>query len=225
VVAALEWKSTEPPRSAVQRAYAFVKERLLDGRYADGTLLSENALARQLGISRTPVRQAFQQLETEELVELYPRRGALVRPVSTAEADDVLEARLLIETHCARRVATEGAAPVGALAGALRESIAEQEHALLAGRAGFIVADREFHRTIVAANRNEILTRQYDALRDRQQRLLASAIARNGDRIAQFIAEHRQIAAALARGDSSGAADLIAAHLRGAYERTPRSRF
>ncbi len=221
MVAALESDSTEPRDSAARRAYAFVKQRLLDGRFASGTLLSENALARQLGISRTPVRQAFVQLEAEELVELYPRRGALVRAVSPSEADDVLEARLLIETHCARRVAAEGAA----LAGALGESIAEQERALLAGGVGFVRADREFHRTIVAANRNEILIRQYDALRDRQQRMLATAVGRDLTRMAQLIAEHRQIAAALERGDPGAAADRIAAHLRGAYERTPRRRF
>jgi DNA-binding GntR family transcriptional regulator len=202
----------------------FVKDRLLDGRYASGTLLSENDLARQLGVSRTPVRQAFVQLEAEELVELYPRRGALVRSVSISESDDVLEARLLIETHCARRVAAV-AAGAAALAVTLSDSIAEQERALLDGGAGFIVADRDFHRKIVAANGNEILIRQYDALRDRQQRMLAAAIARDRPRIAQFIAEHRKIADALARGDASAAAELMAVHLRGAYERPRRPRF
>lgn len=206
------------PGSSARRAYAFVKERLLDGRYASGSLLSENDLARQLGVSRTPVRQAFLQLEAEELLELYPRRGALVRPVSPSEADDVLEARLLIETHCARRVAADGAA----LAGALRASIAEQERALPVGGTGLIIADREFHRKIVAANGNEILLHQYDGLRDRQQRILATRIANDKIRATRFIAEHRQIADALERGDSNTAADLVAAHLRRAYERTRR---
>ncbi len=221
MVSALESSATGRPCSAASRAYAFVKDRLLDGRYASGTLLSENDLARQLGISRTPVRQAFVQLEAEELVELYPRRGALVRSVSASESDDVLEARLLIETHCARRVAAGAAA----LAVTLGDSIAEQERSLLDGGAGFIVADREFHRKIVAANGNEILIRQYDALRDRQQRMLAAAVARDRPRIAQFIAEHRKIADALARGDASAAAELMTAHLRGAYERPRRPRF
>src|SRR4029079_17067373 len=95
-------------QSAAQRAYAHVKERLLDGRFPGGTLLSENALARELGISRTPLRQAFGQLEAEGLVELYPRRGALVVPISASEADDVHGPRELIECHCARRAADAG---------------------------------------------------------------------------------------------------------------------
>ena len=63
-------------RSAAQLAYDYVKARLLDGRFAGGTLLSENEIAQRLDVSRTPVRQAFVQLEAEGLLELYPKRGA-----------------------------------------------------------------------------------------------------------------------------------------------------
>src|SRR5579875_2610319 len=97
------------PVSATTTAYRFAKQRLLDGRFPAGQLLSENELAKELGISRTPVREAFLLLEAEGLMRLYPRRGALVTPISPTESDDVLEARLLIESHCAQRVA--GAAP------------------------------------------------------------------------------------------------------------------
>ncbi len=220
MVADLESARAGETGSAAQRAYEYVKARLLDGRYAGGTLLSENELARQLGISRTPVRQAFLQLEAEDLLELYPRRGALVRPISSSEADDVLEARLLIEQHCVRRVAAHG----DGLAAALRESIAKQERALLSGGEEFTITDREFHRRIVAANRNPILTRQYDALRDRLQRIAATAVARDPTRIARFIAEHREICAAIERGDADAAAELTAAHLRRAHELAQRPR-
>jgi DNA-binding GntR family transcriptional regulator len=209
-----------PARSAGARAYRYVKERLLDGRYPGGLLLSENALARELGISRTPVREAFVQLEAEELLDLYPRRGALIRPVSMSEAEDVLEARLLIETHCVRRVAAQGPA----LAAALLDAIADQERALSDDGAGFTVTDREFHHAIVAANRNAILVRQYDALRDRQQRMTAALVARDPARMTQFIAEHREIAGAIERRDAEHAVILVDAHLRRAYKFAQRSR-
>src|SRR5919107_3510289 len=83
--------------SAAARVYAHVKERLLDGSFPGGALLSENELSQQLGLSRTPVRQAFVQLEAEGLLELYPKRGALVVPVAASEIEDVFEARLLVE--------------------------------------------------------------------------------------------------------------------------------
>jgi DNA-binding GntR family transcriptional regulator len=215
-----ESESSSRRDSAAARAYEFVKQRLLDGRYLGGMLLSENQIARQLGISRTPVRQAFQQLEVEDLLELYPRRGALVRPIAPSEAEDVLEARLLIERHCARRDAAQGAA----LAPSLYESIARQESALATGGADFIAADREFHRRIVAANGNPILTRQYDALRDRLQRIVASAVARDPNRMATFIAEHRDIADAIAAGDARAAGEKVSVHLRRAHALARRSR-
>src|SRR5579875_1727787 len=160
--------------SATTTAYRFAKERLLDGRFPTGQLLSENEIARELGISRTPVREAFLLLEAEGLLELYPRRGALVTPISPTEADDLLEARLLTEGHCAGAVT----APDPGLAAALAAAIASQEDAVAEDRVEiqiFIAGDRDFHRAIVVAHGNAILTRQYDALRDRQQRISASA--------------------------------------------------
>lgn len=182
-------------------------------------LLSENELAKELGISRTPVREAFLQLEAEDLLDLYPRRGALVKPISPSERDDVFEARLLIETHCATRVAGGDIDVVPAL----RTSVAEQQRALRDGDTSFVVGDREFHRLIVAANGNDLLTRQYDALRDRQQRIAASAVARDPERIAEFIAEHGAIADAIEQHDPEAVADRIAAHLRRAGDLARRS--
>ncbi|HEY3772352.1 MAG TPA: GntR family transcriptional regulator [Solirubrobacteraceae bacterium] len=205
------------PVSATTTAYRFAKARLLDGRFPAGQLLSENEIARELGISRTPVREAFLLLEAEGLLELYPRRGALVTPISPTESDDLLEARLLTEGHCAASVT----APDPTLDVALAEAIAAQEEAVGDGAMEshiFTVADRDFHRAIVAAHGNEILTRQYDALRDRQQQISAIAVARSRERILQFIAEHREIAAAFAAGDGERARVLIEEHLRLAYE-------
>jgi DNA-binding GntR family transcriptional regulator len=203
-------------RTAAERAYDYVKARLLDGRFAGGTLLSENELASRLGVSRTPVRQAFVQLEAEELLELYPKRGALVVPLSPSEAEDVLEARLLIEQHCARRAASAGAA----LVSRLRAAIAEQEGDI----SGFAWADRAFHMAIVESAGNRILDRQYDALRDRHQRIAAAAVASDPTRIARFIAEHKQILAAIERGDGDAAASLMASHLQSSHELARRPR-
>jgi len=210
---------------AARRAYAEVKERLLDGRFAGGTLLSENEIAQRLQVSRTPVRQAFVQLEAEGLLELYPRRGALVVPISPSEAEDVFEARLLIEQHAARRAAAHGAGALASLGAALRDHIADQE----AGQAeesgaAFAWSDRAFHRAIVEAGGNRLLTRQYDALRDRHQRIAAVTVAQDPSRIERFIAEHREIAEAFGAGDAERAASLLGAHLAGAHELVRRPR-
>ena len=220
--AGTERRTTESPLaptggSAAARVYSHVKERLLDGTFPGGSLLSENELSQRLGLSRTPVRQAFVQLEAEGLLELYPKRGALVVPVAASEIEDVFEARLLVEEHCARRAAAAGPA----LAAELADAIAAQQRAVEGGQAGaaaFAQADRRFHRAIVAAAGNAILTRLYDALRDRQQRIAAVAVARSPSDAQRFIDDHREIAAALERGDGDGACRLAADHLRTARE-------
>jgi len=203
--------------SAAARVYAYVKERLLDGTFPGGALLSENELSQQLGLSRTPVRQAFVQLEAEGLLELYPKRGALVVPVAASEIEDVFEARLLVEEHCARRAANAGAR----LVADLEPLIAEQEQAVAQGAPGmaeFARADRHFHRAIVHAAGNAILTRLYDALRDRQQRIATVSLARNPGDAQRFVAEHRGIVEAIGRSDGAAAAARVSAHLRAARD-------
>jgi DNA-binding GntR family transcriptional regulator len=212
-------RSSNPSRPAAQHAYAYIKERLLDGRLAGGVLLSENDLAHRLRVSRTPVRHAFARLEAEGLLELYPKRGALVVPISASEAENVLEVRLLLEPHCARLAADAGAAVIPEL----ENAIYAQERALDSGT-GFPEADRRFHCALVAASRNPLLVRQYDMLRDRHQRIAASTIARDPARVERFIAEHREITAAIGRGDRDGVAGLMSAHLQTAHELMRRRR-
>src|SRR4051794_19567825 len=204
--------------SAAARVYAHVKERLLDGSFPGGALLSENELSQQLGLSRTPVRQAFVQLEAEGLLELYPKRGALVVPVAASVIEDVFEARLLVEEHCARRAAAAGGAE---LAPQLATPIAAPERAIApggGGGGGRARPARLFPRAIVNAAGNAILTRLYDARRDRQQRIAAVSLARNPGDAERFITEHRGIADALSRADAQAARELVAAHLRTARD-------
>jgi len=200
--------------SASDQAYAFAKERILDGRYAGGELISEGDVAGGVGVSRTPVREAFLRLELEGLLRLYPKRGALVVPVSTAEVDAVMETRLLVE-----RFAIEKAAPHGAaLEPALRTAIAKQERMAARGRAAeFVEADREFHRVFVAAAGNPILLQLHDSLRDRQQRMGLAAIARQHERVREILDEHERLTAALADGEAERAAGILTAHLRASW--------
>jgi DNA-binding GntR family transcriptional regulator len=200
-------------RPAKDVVYDFVKERVLDGGYPGGELLSEGEVSGALGVSRTPVREAFLVLEAEGLMRLYPKRGALVVPVSAEEIRDVMEARLLIERHAAERVARDGPDIAEALG-----SLLELQGRLVdeGDRLGFTEADRRFHGTIVAAAGNAILDGLYDSLRDRQRRMGAIAIARTPDAARRFLEEHRGIAEALGRRDPEAAVALVEAHLRGA---------
>jgi DNA-binding GntR family transcriptional regulator len=208
------------PSSAVpakDRVYAFVKERVLSGAYPGGELLSEGEVAAALGVSRTPVREAFLLLEAEDLMRLYPKRGALVVPVSPDEIRDVVEARRLVERHSVSVVAA--ARPPGLVA-QLRSLVREQEEREAAGdTAGFVDADRRFHHAIVAAAGNAVILRLYDSLRDRQRRMVSASIARDPRAIEAFITEHQAIVGAIAGGRAEHAGELIAEHITSAGAR------
>src|ERR1700677_2741677 len=92
------------------RALDYVKTKLLTGAFPGGELISEGEVSTALGMSRTPVREAFLRLEAEGLLRLYPQRGALVVPVSAGESRAVIEARLVLEQFAVRKVIGRGAA-------------------------------------------------------------------------------------------------------------------
>lgn len=198
--------------SATERAYAFAKERILDGRFAGGELISEGDVAAGVALSRTPVREAFLRLESEGLLRLYPKRGALVVPVSSAEVESVLETRLVVERFALAKVIALGAD----LGGAPEAAIARQEQLAAAGDApGFVEADRAFHRIFVAAAGNPILLTLHDSLRDRQSRMNLAALARSARRTEQILLEHRALADAVLARDEEAAHRIVGEHLGG----------
>jgi DNA-binding GntR family transcriptional regulator len=206
----------ERPPAAKDRAYAFVKERILDGVYPGGELLSEGEVAQALEVSRTPVREAFLLLEAEGLMRLFPKRGALVVPVSPGEVRDLMDTRLLVERDAARRVARD-ANRRERVATELQGLLDLQQEALDAGDTpAFVRTDRDFHHAIVAAGGNGILTRLSDSLRDRQRRMVATTVARDPALMRSFLDEHRAICEAIGAGDARAAGRLLEAHIEGA---------
>lgn len=196
--------------TAADRAYAYAKKRILDGRLPGGTLITEGDVGADVGVSRTPVREAFLRLESEGLLTLYPKRGAIVVAVSAAEVESVMETRLLVERFAIRKIIEDdlglGAAP--------EEVIARQEE--LATRENwreFVEADREFHRIFVAAAGNPILLQLHDSLRDRQTRMNLAALVRNTGRDRQVLAEHRVWADAVDDRDLDAALSMVDEHL------------
>ncbi|WP_455356216.1 GntR family transcriptional regulator [Streptomyces sp. SYSU K217416] len=195
---------------AADRVYAHIKQAVLDRRYEGGTLLTEGELAEAVGVSRTPVREALLKLEVEGLIKLYPKKGALVLPVSAQEIADVVETRLLVEEHAARKAVP---APPHLLA-RLEELLEQQKRQADAGDlAAVAVTDRCFHAEIVRSGGNEILSRLYDQLRDRQLRMGVAVMHSHPDRIAKNITEHSEILEALRAGDADAAAALVHRHV------------
>ncbi|MEU9110780.1 GntR family transcriptional regulator [Streptomyces sp. NPDC048483] len=198
----------QPP--AAERVYAHIKDAVLQRHYEGGMLLTEGELAEAVGVSRTPVREALLRLEVEGLIKLYPKKGALVLPVSAQEIADVVETRLLVEKHAAAKAVPASEALISEL-GELLETMREQ--AAAGDLAAVSVTDRCFHATIVRSAGNQILDRLYEQLRDRQLRMGVAVMHAHPDRIAKNIAEHAEILQALRDGDPDAATDAVQRHV------------
>ncbi|WP_232734189.1 GntR family transcriptional regulator [Kitasatospora sp. CB02891] len=192
------------PQSTAERAYQHVRTRLLDGSWPGGTLLSEGVVAIELGLSRTPVREAFLRLQSEGFLRLYPKRGAQVVPIAPGEARNVLAARVLFERAAVDTLAERGPAALTAAAAELRAACERRDpHPVEAGR--------HFHLTLLRAAGNPVLTSLYETLWDRQIRISAAATA-TSEHAAEDHAEHLALADALAVPDPELARALISAH-------------
>ncbi|MGO1316809.1 MAG: GntR family transcriptional regulator [Cellulomonadaceae bacterium] len=204
--------------SAAERAYATIRERILDGDIPGGTLISEGELATDLAMSRTPVREAFLRLQAEGWMRLYPKRGALVRAVEPAEIADIVEARHLIESDAARR-ATARASTAEQLVATLEGLLeAQREAAHDEDLSTFAQADLAFHQAVVEAGGNSILADVYRSLHDRQRRMTARSVRSRRDRMALVVEQHAELVRLVAAQDSPAYATALLAHMRDIHQ-------
>ena len=180
---------------AAQRVYDLVRREIMTGELRGGVLLSEVEVGSRLGVSRTPVHEAFLKLEAEELLELAPRRGAVVVPVRPGEAADILETRHALEVAAVRRMARGAAAARAEFAKTAVALLAEQEKLAAASNlVDYAAADAAFHRAIVTASGNRLADRFYGLLADRMQRMTIGSVTGRIDYLAVLTDEHRQLA-------------------------------
>jgi DNA-binding GntR family transcriptional regulator len=200
--------------AAKDRAWDYVKRQVLTGAFPGGELISEGEVASALGMSRTPVREAFLRLEAEGLLRLYPQRGALVVPVSSEEARAVLEARLVLEQFAAAKVIGRGPAVCTSVSERLTGELHRQHDAAAKPDwEEFLEADRAFHLITLEESGNRILSDFYSSLRDRQMRMIGDSMMRDRQRMTTIMDEHRVIADAVRAGDLGRTQNAVQAHL------------
>lgn len=208
--------------SSAEHAYREIKERILTGDLPGGELISEGEIATDLGTSRTPVREAFLRLETEGWMRLYPKRGALVVPIPSHEAEHVAHARYVVETAAVR--ALTGTDRPG-LIDTLRESLTRQRDLLAnlddadpESLSRFATEDTDFHRGYVVAAANPLLTGFYDSLRERQRRMNSVALRRAPMNTARIVEQHVHLADLISTGDTAAFDTALADHLSGVHQ-------
>lgn len=148
----------ERPPSLTTIVVDQIRDLIISGKLALGEQLSEISIADQLGVSRTPVREAFLKLETEGMVEVYPKRGTFVFDYDATELREICELRAVLEAG-ALRIALEH--DRAQLIEALAEQVDRGKAALGKGAAHYQQFDTAFHETLVRLSRNRELVGGY----------------------------------------------------------------
>jgi DNA-binding GntR family transcriptional regulator len=155
-------KLTNVP-NLTELTYRSIKEQVLDGTFREGTRLTEEQLANQLGISKSPVREALNRLEAEGLISIESRRGAYVKEFSRKEVSDLYEFREVLELH-----SIAAAVVTSALLSQLAESIERTKVFLSSGdKLRHIEEDLKFHAMIAAASGNGEFARVFQNIQQK----------------------------------------------------------
>lgn len=203
--------SVDPSLSLAERAYRALRDRLIMLDIAPGEPLHEARLAEELGVGRTPLREAMKRLEVDHLVASYPRRGTFATRVDITELAAVSEVRVLLEPLAARAAAERAAPAVREELRAAREGI-ERLSAQTPWRE-VMAEDLAVHRLLYRAAGNHHLEDSLIRLDNLATRIWCVVVDRLPD-VAGHIREHVDLLDAVLAGEAEQAADLSAEHVR-----------
>jgi DNA-binding GntR family transcriptional regulator len=191
-----------------------IESFILSGQLLAGTRINEAVLARELGVSRGPVREAARLLASQGLVEFVANKGAYVREVSSEELAEIYMLRSLL-TGLACELATRRASNMDRLEGLYRQ----MDEAIAAGDStAYYRLNLEFHAQLVEMSGSARLQTMLEGLVKEQHLFRQVSLIRAAD-MAQSNSEHRAILDAMASGDSEAARRLGEAHVRAGRDR------
>jgi DNA-binding GntR family transcriptional regulator len=220
--------SSDTPPSLADLAYERLRDRLLVLDIRPGAPLNDDALARELGVGRTPVREAFKRLEADRLVVAYPRRGTFATTVDMTDLGQISEVRRALEPLAAAGAARRAGPVARAEMTALARTVAALPAPAIEGAPGGTLTQRELMQHDVAVHRSiyrhcgnayleDVLVR-HDNLATRIWCLVL-------DRLPTFaghVGEHVALLEAIVAGDEDEAARLAREHVTG-FEETVRA--
>lgn len=192
------------------RALAILRQAIVSGEIEAGGLYSATALAHELGISVSPVREAMLTLVTEGIMEPVRNRGFRIRTVSEQGLAEIVELRTLLEVPVVAALAERDLSPWWD--DLLRQVSDLEEAAAASDLTRFLERDREFHLGLLEIGGNQRLVDMVATLRDQTRLYGLSHLATEG-RLAEAAWEHREILTSLGDGDAPRARTLMTEHL------------
>ncbi|MFI0472531.1 GntR family transcriptional regulator [Halomonas sp. HMF6819] len=215
-------KAKRNPPSIKEKVYFHIRNKIIKSDILGGEFIEEEEVTDELGVSRTPVREAFSRLEAERFIDLIPRKGARVRQITGQEIIDIYETRRLIEIHAAMRICKEKIDVPPAMY-TYHEAMIVDTHDI--DFYEHIINDSGFHGAMVDAIGNPVISDVYKSIQERKMRVAYTALSIRPDRLSVVTEQHQKIIAALANHDTDEVASLLEKHLlpvEGVISRLPK---
>lgn len=199
----------EKPLTLRERIVDFIKDAVVTGRLKPGERVPEQEIAANLGISRTPIREAFRQLESEGFIAVVPRKGAVVSPITDKDVSEFYAIKSLLEGYAAKTACKK-----------LSEKEVKRLETLNANMGkcaekndvkGFFKFDAQFHDTFLKACGNEKLCALIHHLVQQFERFRITAMSLPG-RMQDSVRQHREIIEAFRNGDEHLVERLVKAN-------------
>ncbi len=209
-------RSVQPDAGALPRgeaAYRYLRKAIQDGKLKPGERLREVELARQIGLSRTPIREALSRLESEGLVAHDPTRGVVVAELDYVMVTELYYMREVLEGTAAR-LAAQHASDVEI---SILDDLCQQYEAALSDAAGLAVSNRHFHETLYRCSHNRYLLNMVTVLHNALSLLSGTTLA-DPERAAQSLREHRAVVTAIRARDADAAEQALRTHIRAAQK-------
>jgi DNA-binding GntR family transcriptional regulator len=192
------------------QAYEAIKERIITCQFRPGECINEASVSALLGFGRTPVHQAIDRLMLEEMVDVIPRKGVIVKPVILRDVMQMIEVRMVNEAQCARLAAVRAEQShidqISAVLGKATRAIEQQDlHSLME-------LDREFHLLLASASKNFELAEIIRRLSDRSLRFWFISFSRP-DHHQSFQRQHEALFKAVRKHDADAAEEAMCVHI------------
>ena len=192
------------------KVFTSLKNSILAGEFENGAELREIVLAKKLGVSRTPVREALRQLEQEGLVEIYPNRGAHVKGITYKDVEDIFRIRARLEGLCAEMAVTS----------ITEEQLNKLEETILLSKfyeekkdmEHLLAMDSQFHEILFESCGSKILEHQLKDYHQYVQKARLRSLERQ-ERAKKSTQEHEEILLAIMEKDAKKADELATRHI------------
>ncbi len=201
-------KKIKTVRDLKGEVYKIIKEGIINRKLLPGTQLKESDLVERLGVSRTPIREALNQLSKEGMIEIFPRKGAFVKNCTKEEVIEILILREVLEGAAARLATLQMS---DGLVSKLEVFFKEYRRGLI----DYAQADERFHSEIIGASGSTRLVGLVSNLKDTLQMLDMRTVSfRYPERIQQSLSEHLKIIGAFRTRDGALAEKLTREHFQ-----------